>query len=224
MDFFSNWAKNLIFLIVYILSGVTLVVIIDGLLTGDDLTPFNTALESAMAALRTPPLTTFLVMVTNIGSPFILAIAACILAGALILGKDAYNAYLFLVSMALSIISFIVLKNAFEVARPSIEILQITGWSFPSGHATVATAFFFALSHAFFGRIPSDLGKIVLIVGSIIAAGLVCFSRIYLGAHWGLDILGGVALGVLSVSFTVLMFNVFLEERTWRNRRRSVLR
>ncbi|MDP3875059.1 MAG: phosphatase PAP2 family protein, partial [bacterium] len=92
-------------------------------------------------------------------------------------------------------------------------------WSFPSGHATVATAFFFMLALSFFSRMKTLKGKIALVAGSILAAILIYFSRLYLGAHWTLDILAGIALGLLSVSFTVLIFGVFIEgRRSLRNR------
>lgn len=221
MNFFSNWAKNLIFLIVYILSGVTLVVIIDGLLTGTELAPFNALIEQVLVQIRNPLTTNILVTITNIGSPFILATVACFLAIVLVLYRDTYNALLFIVSMSLAIFSFTVLKNTFEVARPT-SLIDVAGWSFPSGHATVATAFFFTLAHSFFGKVKTAWGKFVLILSCIIAAALVCFSRLYLGAHWGLDILAGIALGVLTVSFTVLVFNVFLEEKSWKRKRLSL--
>ena len=53
---FKNWAKNLFFLLVYILSGGALIVIIEGLISGTELTPFNTAIETVIVSLRQPEL------------------------------------------------------------------------------------------------------------------------------------------------------------------------
>lgn len=194
------------------ISGLVLVIIIEGLLSGSDLTPLNTAIESVVTQIRTPFLTTLLVWVTKVGNPFVLSCVAVFIAVMLILRGNSYNAVLFLIALIVSVISLTVLKNIFQITRPVSEIYQAGGWSFPSGHATVATAFFFMLSYTFFGRMKTLKHKTFLIVGSILGAGIICWSRLYLGAHWTLDILAGVALGLLSVSFTVLMFNVFIEE------------
>ncbi len=208
-----NWAKNILFLLVYMISGLVLVIIIEGLLTGSDLTPLNTVIEQAVVKMRTPLLTSFLVMVTKIGNPFVLACVTLFLSVLLILKRNSYDAVLFLVALLVAIGSLTVLKNIFQISRPISPIYSADGWSFPSGHATVATAFFFLLSLTFFGKVRSTAKKTLLIVGSVVGTGLICFSRLYLGAHWTLDILAGIALGLLSVSFTVLMFSVFLSDR-----------
>ena len=209
---FPNWAKNILFLLVYMISGLVLVIIIEGLLTGSDLTPLNTVIENIVVRVRAPFLTTILVWMTKIGSPFILTCVSVFMAVMLILRRNAYDALLFLTTMIIAVLSLTILKNVFQISRPVTDIYSGDGWSFPSGHATVATAFFFMLSHTFFGKLKTVRSKTLLILGSIIGALLICFSRLYLGAHWTLDILAGIALGLLSVSFTVLMFNVFLEE------------
>lgn len=210
---FPNWAKNILFLLVYMISGLVLVIIIEGLLTGSDLTPLNTVIERAVVHLRTPLLTTTLVWITKIGNPFVFASAAIFLSVMLILRRNSYDAVLFLSALIVAVISLTILKNVFQITRPVSDIYNIEGWSFPSGHATVATAFFFLIAHVFFGKVRSVSGKTWLILGSVFGVALVCFSRLYLGAHWTLDILAGVALGLLSVSFTILMFNVFLSNR-----------
>jgi undecaprenyl-diphosphatase len=213
-----NWAKNFLFLLVYMLSGGTLVLIIDGLLSGTELTPFNTAIETVLVEMRTPFLTNLMVFITNIGSPFFLACISVVLAVLLILRKNTYDALLFLISLTVSIASFTILKNTFKITRPGLDLINFSGWSFPSGHATVATAFFFILAHAFFDKVGSGWGKFNLILGSLFGAAVISFSRLYLGAHWALDILAGISLGLLSVSFTVLIFNIFIEEKVWKKK------
>jgi undecaprenyl-diphosphatase len=208
-----NWAKNILFLLVYMISGLVLVIIIEGLLSGNELTPLNTAIESLIVEVRTPILTSFLVFITKIGNPFIFACVAVFLAVLMILKKQTHDAMLFLITLIVAVLSLTILKNIFQISRPVSDIISTTEWSFPSGHATVATTFFFMLTYLFFKRMRTNLQKTLLIVGSVLGILLVCFSRLYLGAHWTLDVLAGIALGFLSVSFTVLMFSVFLADR-----------
>ena len=210
---FPNWAKNIVFLLVYMISGLVLVVIIEGLLSGTELIPLNTVVEQAMTHIRTPFLTTTLVFITRLGNPFVLSSATALIAILLIMRGRSYDAALFVTALAIAVISLTALKNTFQITRPGSEIIAVNGWSFPSGHATIATAFFFMLVHSFFGKMKTLRGRTVLVLGSFLGAILIWFSRLYLGAHWTLDILAGIALGLLSVSFTVLIFSVFIEGR-----------
>ena len=216
---FPNWAKNILFLLVYMISGLVLVVIIEGLLSGTELTPLNTAIEQIVAHLRTPFLTTFLVVVTRLGNPAILLSAAALVVIMLTVRGRTYDAILFAVTLGVAVISLTVLKDTFKVVRPGSPLLDVDGWSFPSGHTTVATTFFFMLAYSFFDKMKTFVGKTALILGCVFVAILISFSRLYLGAHWVLDILAGIALGFLSVSFTVLIFSVFIgDRRSFRNK------
>ena len=216
---FPNWAKSILFLLVFMISGLVLAIIIDGLSTGTALTPLNTAVERIVVHLRTPFLTTLLVFVTRLGSSFFLSSVAVLVAVILFIRGRVYEAALFITVMMVTHISLSILKDTLQITRPGYGIIDTNGWSFPSGHTTVTTAFFFMLTHTFFGRMKTLGGRTVLILGSILGTVSVSFSRLYLGAHWTLDILGGIALGLMSVSFTILMFNVFVENRrSLRNR------
>ena len=216
---FPNWAKNILFLLVYMISGLVLVVIIEGLLSGPELTPLNTAIEQIVARLRTPFLTTFLVIVTRLGNPAVLLSAAALVVIMLTVRGRTYDAILFAVTLGVAVISLTVLKDTFKVVRPGSPLLDVDGWSFPSGHTTVATTFFFMLAYSFFDKMKTFVGKTALILGCVFVAILISFSRLYLGAHWVLDILAGIALGFLSVSFTVLILSVFIgDRRSFRNK------
>src|SRR4051812_45155932 len=132
-----NWAKNILFLLVYMISGLILVVIIEGILSGNDLNPLNLAIEQLIVQVRTPILTNAVVTATQVGNPFVFACISVFIAVMLIVRKDSYNAMLFLVSMIIAALSFTVLKNIFQITRPVSDIYKIAGWSFPSGHATI---------------------------------------------------------------------------------------
>lgn len=209
--------KNILFLLVAVFSGLTLVVITAGVSSASaGLTPFDTGIEAVLTHIRTPFLTSIMLFVTNVGSPFMLSMIAIILAIILVLKRDTYDTLLYIVSILLSIISFVMVKNALHIPRPSQSLIaELSGWSFPSGHATVATAFFFVTGYSFWKWPKSWFGKTALLVLCIAAPALIAFSRIYLVAHFALDVLAGISLGLLSVSVTVLIFNIFLSEREW---------
>jgi undecaprenyl-diphosphatase len=221
MKSFGNWVKNILFLLVYLFSGGTLLLIIDGISTGNELTPFNTVVENVVVHFRTPILTEFFITVTNIGSPFILASLSLVLAIYLLLRRDTYDALLYISAIALTVLTSTILKHTFQITRPIYGLVSLSSWSFPSGHATVSTAFFFATVYTFWGKIKSWPMRLLLLLGCITGAVLVSFSRLYLGVHYALDVLGGIALGLCSVSMIILIFNIFIEEEKWRFKRRS---
>src|SRR3989344_1042946 len=167
---FPTWAKNIIFLLVYMISGLVLVIIIEGLLSGTELIPHNTAIESVISYLRTPFITTLIVFFTKLGNASVLLSATALISIVLFLKGRYYDAALFAFAMMLAVVSLTVLKNTFQVVRPGTGIIEADGWSFPSGHATIATAFFFMLCYSFFGKLKTVGGKTVLIAGSTLAA------------------------------------------------------
>jgi undecaprenyl-diphosphatase len=80
--------------------------------------------------------------------------------------------------------------------RPSVEHLQaVTGASFPSGHATQASAFW--LSLVFVLR-PAGAPRVARGIAAGLALALiftVAASRVYLGVHYPADVVAGIVLG-----------------------------
>jgi len=90
------------------------------------------------------------------------------------------------------------LKDFFDRPRPFFEgqALTFPGTSFPSGHAMTATALWIALLLIALPRLSPPLRPWAM-VAAVAIVGVVALTRIYLGAHYLTDVLGGIAFGLL---------------------------
>jgi len=89
------------------------------------------------------------------------------------------------------------MKEAVHRPRPPAAgwLVHASGWAFPSGHTTQATAAWGILCVlACTGRSPKVRAALVSAAALIVL--LVAASRYYLGVHWVTDVLAGISLGV----------------------------
>jgi undecaprenyl-diphosphatase len=70
-----------------------------------------------------------------------------------------------------------------------------TGYGFPSGNTTRATAVYGMLAALLAAATPHWGRKVTLWTTALLLAGLIGLSQLYLGANWLTDVLGALALG-----------------------------
>lgn len=150
-----------------------------------------------------PEFTRFAAGVTMIGSAIVTLGVAAIAALALLWRRRA-GAALLLASTVL-IERFLVdgLKHWIGRPRPSFDPLVDLPQSlaYPSGHAANSMTAFLAVALL---AVPAAYRSAAVITALILAFLIGC-SRIYLGVHWPSDVVGGWALGLLSVGLALLI-------------------
>lgn len=88
-------------------------------------------------------------------------------------------------------------KIAFQRPRPIFGVITEATFSFPSGHATMAVAFYGFLVYCLGRKTKSRLIRLNwLLIGGLVISGI-GLSRLYLGVHFLSDVLGGYCLGSL---------------------------
>ncbi|HEX5418738.1 MAG TPA: phosphatase PAP2 family protein, partial [Gammaproteobacteria bacterium] len=163
-----------------------------------------------LATQRTPGLDQAMFVFTYIGSGRVVSIIAgtCALA-ALLLGRRRDAALLVLLP-ATAAAFFEAVKWLVARPRPSLAEARIlaAGFSFPSGHATMAAALWgtFALLAAL--ALRRTWTRILIALAAAALALLIGFSRVYLGVHYPTDVLAGWAGGTFWVALAFAIMRI----------------
>lgn len=106
-----------------------------------------------------------------------------------------------------------VLKLIFRISRPAgFMLIKEDGYSFPSGHSTIAASFYLLLMYLVYINIKNKYLKYSLITVLSIMILLVGFSRMYLGVHYPSDVLAGYLAGLI-----LLLIEIeFLKKEDWK--------
>ena len=98
------------------------------------------------------------------------------------------------------------LKYLFQRPRPELFESDYTAsfYSFPSGHATIAVAFYGTLALLVALRLQGWRRWTVLVAGAVLAL-LLGLSRLYLGVHYPTDILAGYLAAALWVGAVAII-------------------
>ncbi|HXY73672.1 MAG TPA: bifunctional DedA family/phosphatase PAP2 family protein [Actinomycetota bacterium] len=174
---------------------------------------------SWVVAQRTEALTTFFRTVTWMGSTAVLYPALVMFAALLWWRRREWRPSVLLAAALLGAVAlYDIVKPIVGRARPPEQfwIGTFSGWSFPSGHSAQSIAFYGMLAFLL-SRSRSSRVRAWLWCGALLVTLIVGGSRIYLGAHWMTDVLGGYALGGFWVSLVIAF--TFWREWLWKGSR-----
>jgi undecaprenyl-diphosphatase len=149
-----------------------------------------------VAAERTAALTEAARVLTWAGSAFLLVPLALIACVALVRAGLRREALAVALGLGGAMLISDWVKLLVSRPRPPVEHLQaVTGSSFPSGHATQASAFWFSLVFVLPAagaspKLTRVAGGLALLIVLTVAA-----SRVYLGVHYPSDVVAGMLLG-----------------------------
>jgi membrane-associated phospholipid phosphatase len=140
-----------------------------------------------------------------------------VILAAVTFGIAAYSgqgtAAVFTVASLLSLPINVLLKNIIDRARPGETEARILpgprwGFSYPSGHSMGAAAFYGFVAVMIWLHTPDLPTRIALVVPFALLPIAVGLSRIYLGAHWFSDVIGGFAAGMVIVIILAVLYPV----------------
>jgi membrane protein DedA with SNARE-associated domain len=147
-------------------------------------------------------LTGFMKAATWLGSNAVVIPVALIVAALFVVRRRSYRPLAQLAAAVVaSILLYDVVKAVVHRTRPpmAMRLVQVSGYSFPSGHATIAVAVWGVITLVLASGLRSR-EKVVLGAAAGAIALLVGVSRLYLGVHWFTDVVGGLALGAAILS------------------------
>jgi undecaprenyl-diphosphatase len=176
---------------------------------------FDRTIIDNVQGLETPFLTIVMKFFTFIGSaPFVIVLSIFLLFFLYKVLHHRFELILFVAAIAGSAILNGILKQFFQRVRPDFHrLIDIEGFSFPSGHAMNAFTVYGIISFLLWRHIPSRLGRGALLLISTVMILTIGISRIYLGVHYPSDIVGGYFASGFWVTTAILFFQYYQEKR-----------
>lgn len=160
--------------------------------------------------LRTDTLTKIMKVITFFGDA-ISIITLTILS--IIFVKNKKNKIFIGVNAVLITLLNLLIKNLVKRPRPEgFRIISESGYSFPSGHSMVSTAFYGLFIYLAYKYIKNKKLKYFICTILSILIVLIGTSRVYLGVHYGSDVIAGFVLSIAYLIGFITIFSKILED------------
>ncbi len=158
-------------------------------------------LDSLLIA-RSDFATTFFKFITRFGDWYVIV-------GIILLSLIFFRKYFKVIVTNAVFITLVNQALKFLIQRPrpnDFQIISVSGYSFPSGHAMISAAFYGFIFYLIYKSNLSNKYKVLLGMFILNLVVLICISRVYLGVHYLTDVIAGSSLAMLYLTvYTYLL-------------------
>ncbi len=202
----------------FIYTFILFIGIVEDIITSNAIISTDTRVANLLAVFRSVDLTHFFLWVTVLGKwQIILVFSITVISILWIKRKRLYIAPLILSIFGSEIFTMLG-KIAFHRPRPKLAIYIEHSFSFPSGHATIAVAFYGFLTYILIRNFKQWKTKVNIFFIGITLILLLGFSRLYLGVHYVSDVWGGYLIGTLW-----LIISISISEWLYSRHKKNIL-
>jgi len=197
-------------LMVALLMGWGFLKVVEDVVTQDPLVLADHAVYQLFQSLRTPWGDHVFVSITELGDGLVHAIVIGAVLAVLLFRRCYRTSGYWLVTLLIAEMLTRLFKWSFHLPRPVALYQGISAFGFPSGH-TIMNVVIYGFLAILLARGSRSSFRWVPLGAALLVSSLIAFSRLYLGAHWLSDVLGGLFIGW---SWTVLAGIAYLRGET----------
>lgn len=168
----------------------------------DEITRYDELTVQWINHLASEKVTNVVIKVTQFGALEMLLLLWMLVTVVLAIKKQWRDIMLISTSTLGGTLLMFMMKSLFHRERPLLgtPIIHETGYSFPSGHTTIAMCFYGSLAWVLLRHCEPLWLKALCVIGLALVILLIGLSRVYLGVHYPSDVLGGFCLGLFWIS------------------------
>ncbi|MEG3901554.1 phosphatase PAP2 family protein [Microcoleus sp. B4-C5] len=176
---------------------------------------FDTSILLALRQLHTPLRDQIMLGFTFLGEPNLLLVI-CLTLGIILLARNHRSESATIAIAGGGAIGLnLLLKKLFARDRPQLweRVVNVTFYSFPSGHAMISMVIYGLLGYFLGVRFPKQRWLIYSLTVVLIAA--IGLSRLYLGVHWPTDVIAGYTAGLVWLITCIITLEIWKELRSF---------
>lgn len=180
--------------------------VVEDLITSDPFVAADIRIANLFFVFRTDVLTNVFSWITLLGKSQVILGFIVISVALLWLWRKQYYILSLFIAVAGSEAFTYLGKLTFHRPRPELAVYAEHSFSFPSGHATIAVAFYGFMGYLLMRFVKSWNRKVNILFTTILIIIAIGFSRVYLGVHYISDIWSGYLVGamwlIIAISFS----------------------